>query len=154
MASARSRVAVLVAALVLGIGASKASAQVVAAAVPGSLIAGFATPVLAVQVGGTITFANFDIQNHNLIHQVGACGSLLSCPVPGAFDDAPGPGDQLWCSPLVFPSGCPRFFSANASLGGTVQVQGLGNLEAGHIYPFLCTIHPNMKGYLIALPPS
>jgi plastocyanin len=39
-----------------------------------------------------------------------------------------------------------------ASLGETVPVQGLKNLESGSTYTFFCTLHPGMKGTPVVAP--
>ena len=68
----RARIAGAALALVLAV-ATPAQA-VVAAAVPGSYVAGWATPVIVTPVGGPVTVANTDIAPHQLV----ADGSFLA----------------------------------------------------------------------------
>jgi plastocyanin len=129
----------------------------VAAAAPGSFVTTFATPIVVVEQGGGLTFANFDLPMHNLRQDLRANPLSEADATP---DSAPTIAKEPWCfdaqgnpiDPLPGVAGCPRFWSANAATAGQTSVDGIGNLEAGKIYPFYCTIHPNMKGYLIVAP--
>lgn len=107
----------------------------VAAAVPGSFVAGFATPVVVAAQGEGITFANADPAPHNFV----ADGVYLS------KKDAK---KARWCS--SFPAKtCPLFWSPTIAAGETTEVEGLDHLEAGAQYPFFCSVHPGMKGTLV-----
>jgi plastocyanin len=128
-----ARVAGVACALVLAV-ATPAQA-VVAAAVPGSYAAGWATPVIVTPAGGPVTVANTDIATHQLI----ADGSFL--PKKSA-KKAP------WCKGFSAKS-CPLFWSEVVGTGQSTQVLGLQYIEAGGQYPFRCAIHPNMTGILV-----
>lgn len=95
---------------------------------------GYATPVMVVEAGGELSYANFDIVQHDVVHDV-------------AVDGFASKKKQKWCR--AFDKGeCPLFWSARAGLGETVGVEGLRNLKPGQIYSFYCTLHPGMKGKL------
>ncbi len=107
-----------------------------------------APPAVAVPQGGAITLASIDLLEHNLVHDVGA-------------DPAGGraANDEPWCQngpgAVPYPEGqCPVFWSKliNVFTGPTTPVLGLDDLDPGRVYPFICTIHPNMKGTLVAVP--
>jgi plastocyanin len=83
----------------------------VAAAVPGSFAAGFATPVVVAARGEGITFANTDVAPHNFI----ADGVYLS------KKDAK---KSKWCSAYSSKT-CPLFWSPTISSGESTEVQGL-----------------------------
>lgn len=108
----------------------------VAAAAPGGFAAGFATPVVVVAKGEALTFANADVAPHN----VTAVDAFLS------KKDAK---KSKWCT--AFDKGkCPLFWSPTITAGEQTEVQGLDRLEPGKQYAFICTLHPNMKGTLVA----
>ena len=116
------------------VGSSTAHA-VVAAAVPQSFQLGFATPVVVTPVGGPVTFANTDTIPHNLQ----ADGIFLSKKQAKKAD---------WCT--LFPNKeCPIFYSDAVGQGQTAEVRGLENTKSGQQYPFMCLLHPNMKGTLV-----
>ena len=95
---------------------------------------GYLTPAMVVQRGGELTYANFDIVQHDVVHDV---------KEDGVFNKK----KDKWCK--GFDKGtCPLFWSARAGLGETVPVEGLQNLKTGEIYTFFCTLHPGMKGKL------
>lgn len=114
------------------------AAETVVVAGPGAFTSTYATPVVGAQPGGTLTFANLDIDRHNVFQDV-------------AVDGAGGPDTSPWCGPYD-PGECPAFRSATIFIGQTTPVEGLGNLELGRVYSFYCTIHPFMKGKLVVLP--
>jgi plastocyanin len=96
---------------------------------------GYATPVMVVEVGGELNYANFDIVQHDVVHDVGT-------------DGIANKKKDKWCR--AFKKGeCPLFWSPRAGLGDTVAVEGLQNLKSGELYTFLCTLHPGMKGRLV-----
>ena len=98
---------------------------------------GYATPVMTVQAGGELSYANFDIVQHDVVHDV-------------AEDGIANKKKDKWCR--SFDKGeCPLFWSARAGLGDVIPVQGLGNLKTGDVYTFFCTLHPGMKGRLVVL---
>ena len=108
----------------------------VAAAGPGGFAAGFATPVVVVAKGESLTFANGDVAPHN----VTAVDAFLS------RKDAK---KAKWCS--AFDKGkCPLFWSPTITAGEQTEVEGLDRIEPGKQYAFICTVHPNMKGTLVA----
>ena len=112
-----------------------AAGAVVAAAVPQSFQLGFATPVVVAPQGGPVTFVNSDTIPHNFQ----ADGVFLSKKKAKKAD---------WCA--LFPKKeCPIFYSDAIGQGQTADVQGLENTESGQQYPFMCLLHPNMKGTLV-----
>ncbi len=133
MRSRRVLVAAAAAALVLA--AAVPAHAAVAAAVPGSFVAGFATPVVVAAQGEAITFANADAAPHNFM----ADGVYL------AKKDAK---KSKWCSAYTLKT-CPLFWSPTIAAGETTEVEGLERLEAGKQYPFFCSVHPGMKGTLV-----
>ena len=130
------RVALLVSACVslLGLmaGGPALATGTVAAAGPEATIVGYATPVITAQPGGQLTFANFDLPSHDVV----------------AYK-AYGSDTQPWCGGFL-PGKCPLFWSELAGTGQTVGVEGLENLVVGRTYEFYCSIHPGMRGTLIA----
>ena len=86
---------------------------------PGATYYGYLTPAMVTQVGGPLSYANGDAVRHDVV----------------ARDRGP--------------DGQPLFKSELASLGQTVPVNGLENVESGNTYEFFCSVHPGMKGQLI-----
>lgn len=136
------RLLLTVAALVALIGAAPASSSTVAegspvVSGPGAKFAGYVTAAVVVQPGSQITYYNADIEKHNVVHDAIADGVYAKKKQP-------------WCRD--FPKKkCPLFWSQLIGLGET-PVLGLKNLEAGQTYTFYCTLHPGMKGRLVAAP--
>ena len=98
---------------------------------------GYVTPVMVVQQGGELSYANFDIVQHDVVHYVEA-------------DEIFNKKKDPWCK--MYKKGtCPLFWSARASVGEVVDVFGLQNLESGGVFTFFCTLHPGMKGSLVVL---
>jgi plastocyanin len=93
----------------------------------------FTTPVVVTPVGGPVTFLNGDVQPH------------------GVSADATGPSTNSWCP--FFESGkCPLFWAPVTDAGfRQSNVKGLAQLVSGQQYGFHCTLHPNMRGSLIAV---
>lgn len=129
------RVFVAAASAAFVLGASAPAHAAVAAAVPGSFAAGFATPVVVTAPGEAITFANADPAPHNFV----ADGVYLS------KKDAK---KTRWCSAFTAKT-CPLFWSPTIAAGETTEVEGVERLEAGQQYPFFCSVHPGMKGTLV-----
>jgi plastocyanin len=98
---------------------------------------GYATPLVLVEPGAQITYYNFDIEKHNVVHDAIADGVFAKKKQP-------------WCRDFT-PGKCPLFWSKMIGLGDT-PIKGLQNLEAGQLYTFYCTLHPGMKGHLLAVP--
>ena len=116
--------------------ASPANAAIVFAP-PGGFQAGFVPPAAVTTVGGPLSFVNGDIQPHNVI----ATSDFLP---KKAVKKTP------WCK--SYPAAkCPIFWSETVPLGGTATVLGTENLESGGRYEFFCSVHPGMKGTLVAL---
>lgn len=101
---------------------------------PAAQFYGYASPVLAVDPTGTLTLLNVDISLHDIV----------------AEQDM-GSDDRPWCDAFE-PGSCPLFWSPLVGLGERSEVQGLELLEPGRTYPFVCSIHPVMRGTLVALP--
>jgi plastocyanin len=109
-----------------------------AASGPVAQFYGYLTPVVIVEKGGALTYANFDLVLHDFVHLIG----------PG---EKGGPGNKPWCK--SFEKGrCPLFWSKKVGLNQTVSVQGLGAVKPGATYTFYCTLHSGMKGTLVVAP--
>jgi plastocyanin len=127
--------AVAAASAALVLGAAAPSHAAVAAAVPGSFVAGFATPVVVTAPGEAITFANADPAPHNFV-------------ADGVFLPKKEAKKAEWCSAFTVKT-CPFFWSPTIAAGETTEVQGVDLLESGTQYPFFCSVHPGMKGTLV-----
>jgi plastocyanin len=162
----RSLAAVLaIGALVVAAGIAPASAQgSVMAALPGSyLTPTYGLPGTVAQVGGELTFANLDIQRHDVVAATAVAPNQCTSPNPAICPA----GTPFWCLPpdptqawtptggdndLPFPPGtCPMFWSRLISVGTTTEVFGLEHLTSGTAYEFLCSIHRMMRGTLVAV---
>ena len=88
-------------------------------AVPGSTYTTYATPVMVTQVGGPLSFMNFDLPQHDVIA------------------DEKGP------------DGMPLFQSKLSGLGEVAPIEGLDRVKSGRTYGFYCSLHPGMRGSLI-----
>ena len=127
------RVALLVLAILVT--SAPAAVAAVAAAVPGSFAAGFATPVVVVERGEKLTFYSADLPQHDFV----ALNSYLSRKAARR---------AKWCS--GFPAGkCPVFWSPRIGAGESTQVLGLNRVRPGKQYTFYCSLHPGMKGTLV-----
>ncbi len=104
---------------------------------------GYATPVVVVEKGGELTYANIDIVKHDFVHDVETDGFGSKKKMPWCKKDAHGHhhGHAM---------ACPVFWSELIGAGQTTEVLGLKNLKPGKIYTFFCTLHHGMKGKLIA----
>ena len=119
--------------LVLGTVAPASAAEV--ATGPGGFLAGFVPPAVVIAEGEGITYTNADIAPHNFV-------------ADGAFLPKKAERRAEWCT--SYDRGrCPLFWSPTIATGESTEVSGLERLSAGDQFPFLCTLHPNMKGTLI-----
>ena len=103
---------------------------------PGGAFAGWTQPVLVMRAGDTVTYTNVDIAPHDVVATV------------------VGP-DEPWCTTKPFnyaPGTCPLFATPLITLGRSTAVLGLNNVQPEGQYPFICRLHPNMKGTLVVLP--
>ncbi len=120
---------------ILALASPAPASAAVAATVPGSFVAGFATPVVIAAQGEAITYTNADVARHNVI----ALDVFLSKKLAKKTE---------WCS--GYDKGkCPIFWSDTIGAGASTDVRGLENLESGKRYAFFCSVHPNMTGTLI-----
>lgn len=161
-------VAIAAAVLSLAAGMVPAPAQGTAiVAVPGSyLTPTYGQPAAVALVGGEMTFANLDIQRHDVqaVQKPGQYAPVqCTSPTPSICPE----GTPTWCLPpdptqpwtqtggendLPFPPGtCPIFWSALIGVGRTTPVLGLEYLTSGTAYEFLCSIHRPMRGTLVAV---
>lgn len=88
-------------------------------AVPGSTYSTYATPVMVTSVGGPLSFANFDLPQHDVVSVAKA------------------------------PDGRALFQSRLAGVGEVAPVEGLDAVKSGSTYEFFCSLHPGMRGNLI-----
>ena len=86
---------------------------------PGATSTGYATPAMVSQVGGPLSFINFDPVQHDVVSEQKA-------------------GD-----------GTPLFKSKLSGLGEIAPVEGMDRVQSGQTYGFFCSIHPGMRGSLI-----
>lgn len=130
----RSLKAALLGLVIVGASATTASAGV-AVAGPGATYAGYATRVVVVEPGETLTFYSADLPEHDFVAR-------------DAFVPKKAARKTKWCS--GFPTGkCPLFWSARINAGASTQVLGLNRVAPGKQYTFYCTVHPNMTGILV-----
>lgn len=129
----RSATVLLLAALTLMPVALALPATPTIVAIPGSWLAGYATPAAVTQVGGPLQFVNGDIMQHNVVSV------------------ALGPGTQPWCARFQVDR-CPLFWSPLVNLAGSTPVQGLENVAPLVTYDYYCETHPAMEGKLLVLP--
>jgi plastocyanin len=100
----------------------------VALAGPGGFAVGFATPVVPMLQGGSVTFVNTDVATHNVRSRATVLKRVRS-----------GKGYKTIRVPL--------FTSASIGVGETADVVGVARLKPG-TYAFICSIHPNMAAQL------
>jgi polyvinyl alcohol dehydrogenase (cytochrome) len=86
---------------------------------PGAASTTYATPAMVTQVGGPLSFVNFDLPRHDVI----------------AVEKAP--------------DGSPLFSSQLSGTGEIAPVEGLDRVQSGRTYEFYCSIHPGMRGQLL-----
>jgi polyvinyl alcohol dehydrogenase (cytochrome) len=101
---------------------------------------GYLTPLVVVQKGGSLTYANFDVVRHNVVQDVAADHKALKLSVARK---------TTWCR--QFKRGkCPLFWSKLIGVTQQTPVLGVSRLRPGQ-YSFYCTLHPGMKGQLRVL---
>lgn len=98
----------------------------------------YTAPVVVVQKGGELTYANLDIVQHDLVQDPRA-------------DGFGGPKKAPWCAAFRR-SMCPAFWTPKIGLGQQTEVLGLENVKPGATYTFYCTLHASMKGILVVAP--
>ncbi len=132
----RRLIALLAAAASLVLSAAPAPAvELVYTSGPGSYAVGWTAPVIVVPQNAQLTYVNLDVAYHDVV-----------------ADKVYGSDTQPWCDGL--PAGkCPLFWSQLIGLSKTTPVLGLDATTPGRIYPFVCSIHRNMTGTLVVLPP-
>jgi polyvinyl alcohol dehydrogenase (cytochrome) len=86
---------------------------------PGAVYSTYATPVMTAEKGGSLSFVNLDLPQHDVV------------------SDEKGP------------DGAPVFKSRLGGVGEVVPVEGLDRTESGKSYGFFCSLHPGMRGTLI-----
>jgi plastocyanin len=86
---------------------------------PGAVYSTYATPVMTVEKGGTLSFVNLDPPQHDVVAEEKA------------------------------PDGRPVFQSRLSGLGEVAPVEGLDRTQSGKSYGFFCSLHPGMRGTLI-----
>jgi len=85
---------------------------------PGAASTGYATPAATTSKGGSLSFVNLDIVQHDVVAK------------------------------LKGPDGRPLFRSKLTGFGESSPVQGLDRVQSGKTYEFFCSVHPGMKGTL------
>ncbi|HEX2234162.1 MAG TPA: hypothetical protein VHG69_12455, partial [Thermoleophilaceae bacterium] len=86
---------------------------------PGATSTGYATPVMITRVGGPLSFVNLDPVQHDVTSEERG------------------------------PDGKPLFASKLSGIGEVAPVNGMDRVKSGQAYPFLCSIHPGMRGTLV-----
>lgn len=133
------------AALTLSVVAGTVSAaEQQAAAGPGGFSLGYLTPTITIAKGDSITFTNFDVFEHDFVHDVETDGFGGKRKVPWCKKAEAGEHDHA--------TACPVFWSELADTGGQTKVLGLNRVKPGKTYSFFCTEHHDMKGKLIVNP--
>ena len=107
-----------------------------AVAGPGAFAAGFATPVVVIAEGESISFLNADVAPHNFV-------------AADAFLPRKAEKKAPWCT--SYDKGkCPLFWSPTLAAGESAEVDGLERVRSGEQYEFFCSLHPgSMRGTLI-----
>jgi plastocyanin len=85
---------------------------------PGGSQSGYLTTSVSVPAGGSATFTNYDIVQHDV-----------------TADEPGSDGGPLFHTPLI-------------GLGQSAPVAGLGQVQPGRAYGFFCSLHANMRGTL------
>jgi polyvinyl alcohol dehydrogenase (cytochrome) len=86
---------------------------------PGAASYGYATPIATATKGGSLSYVNLDVVQHNVV----------------AKDKGP--------------DGQPVFRTKLVGFGESAPVQGLDRVQSGKTYEFFCTVHPGMRGQLV-----
>lgn len=129
----RLLLAPLIVGLVIGTAAPVAAA--VAVTGPGGFAMGFIPPVVVIEEGEGVTYANADVAPHNFVAEE-------------TFLPAKKASKVKWCS--AYERGkCPLFWSPTITTGQSTDVLGLEYVKSGERYAFFCSVHPGMKGTLI-----
>lgn len=111
---------------------------------PGSFMLGYLTPTITISKGDTLAFTNFDVFQHDIVHDV-------------ETDGFGGKRNVAWCKKVAaghehHAGACPVFWSELVAGGDTTEVLGLNRVKAGKTYSFFCTEHHSMKGKLVVSP--
>ncbi|MEA2350218.1 MAG: hypothetical protein QOG41_2474 [Thermoleophilaceae bacterium] len=85
---------------------------------PGAASTGYATPLMTASKGGSLSFVNLDVVQHDVVAKQKG------------------------------PDGLPLFRSRLIGLGESAPVEGLDRVQSGTTYDFYCSVHPGMKGQL------
>lgn len=110
---------------------------------PGGFSYGYLTPEITISKGDSITLSNFDIFEHDFVHDVETDGfGGKKKKAPWCKEDHKGDHSDHGGH------GCPVFWSELAGTGATVEVKGLNRTKPGKTYTFFCSLHHNMKGTL------
>ncbi len=120
---------ILSAVAVWALGLAPQASAVVAVTQPGSTATGYTAPVVVTVKGETVTYANFDIDVHDI----------------RSNDNRPA-GSASYC--VLSPDACPLFYSDLLEIGQSGLVYGTNLLPAG-TYGFYCSWHTWMKGSLV-----
>ncbi len=94
--------------------------------------ADYLVETVVVDVAGTLTLTNVDLRNHDVV------------------SDANGPETNPWCERYLTRE-CPLFASPLIGLGEQAEVEGIDQLTPLESYEFHCSIHPWMRGTIIAV---
>jgi plastocyanin len=86
---------------------------------PGAAQLGYLTTSVMVPAGGSLTFTNYDILQHDV-----------------TSDERAPDGGPLFSTPLI-------------GTGQSATAEGLDRLQPGHSYGFFCSLHANMRGTLV-----
>ena len=119
-----------------GGGGGDAGLQIVSG--PQASYYGYLPPAIVAPEGATIEYTNIDLVRHDIVQDTRA-------------DGVSGPKNQPWCRFYADGEGkCPVFWTPMLGAGQSAKVKGLENLEPGRTYSYYCTLHPGMRGTLVA----
>ncbi len=117
---------------------------------PGSRSTTYATPIVVIQPGEDVTFANTDLFPHDV-------RSVAMGPdsAPWCGPSEPNKPEHRIRNPRRFPLGkCPLLWTPPIALTNGVietKVFGTNNVKSGTTVDFYCTVHPAMTGKMIVL---